>query len=370
MEDTFHPASAIVLRRRVLPPRRAGRQGGGRPRARTREERGFPRPPGLAGLTHPGARLRASPRRPRCPTESGRRPHPRAEFSELGAERAKEQMYPQGESAPASAKVERQEGRRTLGNRRGAGGGERRSGSRLGVRGRLRPRDPLQRGRTPRRPSLPGGSQHRPGRREAEGAEAAPPRPGPGSAQLPEPPSALPPAPEPCPPRGGGRTNLRGHRHGPGRKPEPRAPGRRAESGGKLRLPGRGLAGHAAAAAGLPPPGARGARARPPLAGTPGRARGPSPGAAPGRPRARPAPATSAPPLPLGRGAGDEVPAVTSRSCAASRGFPAGVAYLGHLDSRVGRRWPGAGTLAREPQGRRWQPGLQVSFCSTRAQCP
>lgn len=150
------------------------------------------------------------------------------------------------------------------------------------------------------------------------------PRPGPASAQLPEPPRRS--HPQPCPVRpaavaaaaaptcaaaGTVRDGSRSLRAAKRRA-------RRAELVERLRLPGRGLAEHAAAAAGAP--SSRRARgparsaARPLLPGTALSRSLPRGGSAvPGRPRARLALAARAPPLPpSGAGAagvGNEVPA-------------------------------------------------------------
>lgn len=109
----------------------------------------------------------------------------------------------------------------------------------------------------------------------------------------PGPPFAPPPSPLPCPPRSGGsgsNTNLRGHGLCPGRKPEPAGGGAAGGVSWRLRLPGRGQAEHAAAAAVAGAPSLRRARgpagsaARPRLLG---QLSVPPQGRLPGQPRAR-----------------------------------------------------------------------------------
>lgn len=237
-----------------------------------------------------------------------------------------------------------------------------RSGQREIKRGRRRlsPGDPPRPRRWIPRDSQPGRkSTTAPGAGKRRELRLLYPRPGPASAQLPEPRRRS--HPQPCPVRpaavaaaaptcAAAGTVRDGSRSLPAAKHR----ARRAELVERLRLPGRGQAKHAAAAAaGLLPPGARGAQPGPPLALS---SRGqlavsPSPGAAPRFPAA-PGPASPSPPAlrpcpPRARGPrglGRRSPQSHLLVARSFPGFPCGVACPACLDSRAGWRWPRAGT--------------------------
>lgn len=202
-------------------------------------------------------------------------------------------------------------------------------------------------------------------------------RPRPASAQLPEPPSALPPQPLPCPPAGsrhggGGSTNLRGCEHSPRRKREPADGG--AAGGVSWEAPapwagtGRARGGRDGGRSSLlAHAGPKRVRRSPSAPGDSSQSLPRGGSAIPGRPRARPVLDASAPPLPPRapgpRGLGTRSPQSQLQVARSVPGFPCGDRRPGCSDSRAGRRWPRAGTLAL---GRGSRPGLKVSFFSAR----
>lgn len=217
----------------------------------------------------------------------------------------------------------------------------------------------------PRDPNSPGGNRQPPPARGSRGSRGS---------RIPVPAQHLPNSPSPfrAPTLTLTLTLPAPRRHQPARPraqsgTEAGACGRRGAGGAggvswEAPAPGWGQAEHAAAAAAAGAPSSRRAWGPDPSAARarlPGTALSPSPGAAPRRPAApEPAPRSQPPPRPWpfgrgGRGGWERGPRSYLLVARSFSGFPrAGIACPGCSDSRAGRRWPRAGTLACEPPAR------------------